>query len=247
MTADSACQVKISYFPIEAAAEKVRLTLVMCGKEFEDNRVVFQDWGAYKPQTPYGQMPVMDITESDGTKKTFAQSDAMMRYIAARFDESGTLFPKDPEQLLLVEEVIGLSGDFARAWSPAIYLSMGFHEGMGHPKEWAEKDAVVKAMREKWVSDPDKLAKFMGFYAGKLEASGGPYFTGANITIADLVVLAQLRYFIKGVADNVPSDCLNKYTVVMKWMKTMMNDTKINAWYKGGEDAWFKGGFDAQF
>ena len=34
--------IKVTYFNIAGAAEKVRLALVMCGKEFQDERINFQ-------------------------------------------------------------------------------------------------------------------------------------------------------------------------------------------------------------
>lgn len=84
-------QITLTYFNIEAAAEKVRLALVMTGTEFEDKRINFDEWGALKPTTPYGQLPLMTVTSADGTTKTFAQSVAMMRWVARKFDATNTL------------------------------------------------------------------------------------------------------------------------------------------------------------
>lgn len=51
----------------------------------------------------------------------------------------------------------------------------------------------------------ESLPKFMEFFTRKLQATGA-FFCGDKATIADLQILAQLRYFTKGVADHVPAD-----------------------------------------
>ena len=52
----------------------------MTGTEFEDNRLAFPNWAEFKPKTPYGQMPVMEITEN-GETRMIGQSMAQMFYV----------------------------------------------------------------------------------------------------------------------------------------------------------------------
>lgn len=218
-------KVKLTYFGIEAAAEKVRLALVMCNKEFEDERIDFAAWGARKASTPYGQLPIMDI---DG--KVFAQSGAMMRWAARKYDGSGKLYPTDADQMMLVEEMIGLLEDMARAWAPALYLGMGMHQNFGHPEDWPAKADTVKALREKFLAET--LPRFVGYFVSHIEKNGNQFLTGADVTIADLMVLAQLRYFTKGVADHVPVDSLEKYPAIIAYMSRLYEVPQIKAWYK---------------
>jgi glutathione S-transferase len=70
--------IKLTYFNIQGAAEKVRLALVLKGVEFEDERVSFDQWSELKPKTKFGQLPMMTIGETE-----VAQSDAMLRYVAS--------------------------------------------------------------------------------------------------------------------------------------------------------------------
>eukprot|EP00933_Yihiella_yeosuensis_P048276 TRINITY_DN4438_c1_g2_i1.p1 TRINITY_DN4438_c1_g2~~TRINITY_DN4438_c1_g2_i1.p1 ORF type:complete len:228 (-),score=58.01 TRINITY_DN4438_c1_g2_i1:142-825(-) len=223
-------KITLTYFNIEAAAEKARLALVMTGTEFEDKRVSFEEWGALKPTTPYGQLPIMEVTNDDGSKQVFAQSVAMMRWAAAKFDPERTLYPADPDKMLEVEEMIGLSDDMARAWTPCLYMGMGDrHTNFGHPAEWPQKAETVKALREKFLSE--QLPTFMKFFSQKLEKTGA-FFCGDKPTIADLQILVQLRYFTKGVADHVPADCLSPYTTVTAWIDRMLAIPQLKAWYK---------------
>ena len=78
---------KLTYFNIEAAAEKVRLALVLTSTPFEDVRIQFPEWGGMKPTTKYGVLPIMEV---DG--KEMHQSMAQLRYVASLGD--GSLLPK---------------------------------------------------------------------------------------------------------------------------------------------------------
>jgi len=220
--------VKLSYFNIEGLAEKVRLTLAVTGTPFEDFRFSFEDWPNVKPTTPFGQVPLLEVTLEDGSKKAFAQSNAMMRYVARKFDKTGTLYPADAEQSVVVEEMVGLVDDLTKTWNPCKYLNMGQHTNYGHPAEWAGKDDTVRALREKFVAEG--LPRFMGYFTAKLESTGA-FLCGANVTIADLMLLAQLRYFASGTADNVPKDCLDAYPQVTAWMGRMYAIPEIKAKY----------------
>jgi len=221
-------KIKLTYFNIEAAAEKVRLALVMTGTEFEDNRLSFEEWQPLKPSTPYGQLPIMEITGEDGTTQTVAQSDAMMRWVCRKFDATNTLLPTDPDELMKVEEVIGLFGDFSRAWQPNLYIGMR-HMMYGYPEEWPEKAAKVQEMRTNFLAT--EMPKYMEFFKAKLEKTGA-FLCGDKPTMADLMCLAQMRYFTKGVADHVPGDCLAPYPVITAWMDRMHAVPQIKAWYK---------------
>lgn len=219
---------KLTYFGIEAAAEKVRLAFTMTGTPFEDNRINFEQWGPLKPTTPYGQLPILEV---DG--KVYSQSYAMLRYAGKLGD--GSLYPVDKQ--MEIDEVVGLHEDMARAFSPALYVGMR-PAYLGH--NFADDDAgkaakteKTKEMREKFLAE--ELPKFMGFLAGILEKSSGPYFCGDKVTIADLCILPQLRYFTKGVADFIPKDVMEKddasFKKVMAWINTMMEVPQIKEWY----------------
>ena len=97
--------IKLTYFNIQGVAEKVRLALVLAGIPFVDERVPFDKWGALKPTTPYGQLPLMEINGG----KPIAQSEAMLRYVGSLATAKGVpLYPTaDPDRLLAIEEAGG--------------------------------------------------------------------------------------------------------------------------------------------
>lgn len=58
----AASKPRLTYFPIEAVAEKVRLAFVVTGTDFDDVRVKMgsEEWKSLKPKTPNGQLPVLE-------------------------------------------------------------------------------------------------------------------------------------------------------------------------------------------
>ncbi|XP_047521484.1 glutathione S-transferase 2-like [Pieris napi] len=84
--------VKYYYFPVKALGESVRLLLAYGGQDFEDKRISEEDWPAFKPSTPFGQMPVLEI---DG--KAYAQSTALSRYLGRKYGLSGANAEEDLE------------------------------------------------------------------------------------------------------------------------------------------------------
>merc|ERR1712118_86554 len=53
--------IKLTYFGIEGAAEKVRLALHIGKMAFEDERIDRDAWADLKPKTKFGQLPLMTI------------------------------------------------------------------------------------------------------------------------------------------------------------------------------------------
>ncbi|CAE8606870.1 unnamed protein product [Polarella glacialis] len=128
-----------------------------------------------------------------------------------------------------IDEVLALSDDLARAWSYPLYIGMK-PGNLGHAFASDEdKTAKTKEMREKFLAE--EMPKFMGFYTKALEKSGGPFFCGQKVTIADLQILPQLRYYSRGVADFVPANTLEPFPVVTAWIARMLEVPQIKAWY----------------
>ncbi|CAH2093201.1 unnamed protein product [Euphydryas editha] len=85
-------KVVLHYFPVKALGEVVRLLLTYGDQEFEDHRIPMEEWPAFKPSTPFGQMPVLEI---DGKK--YAQSLAIARYLARKYGLNGQDIEEDFE------------------------------------------------------------------------------------------------------------------------------------------------------
>jgi len=218
-------KVKVTYFNMEATAERLRLALVMTNTPFEDERIEMKDWSALKPTLKYKQVPAMEV---DGEK--MYQSQAMLRFIG-RLDD-GSLYPQDPKKAYKIDMMLGLCDDFIKAFIPSCYLeysgSMN-HTTFGYPEDWPEKGETVKAVREKFIKEI--LPVHMEYLSDALKAGGSKFVCGDTVTIADLQWYPELRYFLKGVEAHIPADCLNAYPEVIAYIERMLEVPQIKEWY----------------
>lgn len=216
--------VKLTYFPIEGAGEKIRLALKLSGVDFEDERIGGAAWQERKASTKYGQMPILTV---DGVEKY--QSTAQLKYVARRFNPA--LYPSDDiEAQFKIDEAICLVEDLQRLWQPCFYVSM-YPARFGHPADISDeaKGAIIQPMRERFVAE--SLPQMMGFVKQMLADNGGAFLAGPNVTIADCVAVPQLRFFMRGVADHVPVTCLDEHTEVVEYINRFMAIPEIAAHY----------------
>ena len=225
MSAMTEPTIKVTYFNIEGAAEKVRLALTLVGLKFEDERIAFQDWPALKPTLPNGQMPVMVVND-----KMHSQSPAMMRWIARQGD--GSLYPTDNSDLCMdIDTLIGLHDDDSRAFGPALYINM-MPQKYGYSSDFAsteEGKALVKSLRNSYMEND--FPRYMEHLSKAVTASGGPFLCGAKPTLADLFWLPRIRQLSSGVLEHISTDAVDKYPQVTAWRDALMTVPEIKAWY----------------
>ncbi|CAH1639317.1 unnamed protein product [Spodoptera littoralis] len=131
------------YFPIKALGESVRLLLAYGGEGFEDHRIDLDDWPKFKPNTPFGQMPVIEF---DG--KQYAQSIAIARYLGNKYGLTGDTL----EDNLEIDQNVYLINDLRIKAASAHY----------------EKDEVIKEQKYKELSKgafPDSLEMLNALFA----------------------------------------------------------------------------------
>ncbi|GMS94966.1 hypothetical protein PENTCL1PPCAC_17141 [Pristionchus entomophagus] len=78
---------KLSYFDIRGLGEVARQLLHLSGNPFEDDRIQMEDWERRKKDTPFGQLPVLEV---DGMP--LATSLAINRFLAKKFREHPLFF-----------------------------------------------------------------------------------------------------------------------------------------------------------
>ncbi|CAF4878564.1 unnamed protein product [Pieris macdunnoughi] len=76
--------VVLYYFPFKGLGEGLRMLLSYGGQKFEDHRVPKDQWPEFKPKTPFGQMPVLEING-----KKYSQTLAMSRYLGRKYGIAG--------------------------------------------------------------------------------------------------------------------------------------------------------------
>ncbi|WAR25196.1 GST7-like protein [Mya arenaria] len=171
---------KLTYFNVRGRAELARYLFAAAGQDYDDNRIQRDTWPALKPNTKFGQLPLLEV---DG--KPLAQSYAIARFLARELGLSG----KGSWEAALCDEVLELTGDLLKE-----IIKYRF-----------ETDETKKQELQKNLSDV-VFPRFLGFFEKTLEENGA-YLVGNGLTVADLAVLAILDTPLRsmpGLLDNTP-------------------------------------------
>lgn len=119
--------------------------------------------------------------------QVFAQSGALARFAAKK----AGLFPRDDEAAMRVDELVETVAEFM------VKCPQGGDA------------AAKKAARAEYVASG--FPKYLGFFSRRLAASGGPFLTGAALTLADLDLFAVLHSIRSGGWDHVEPAALDAF------------------------------------
>lgn len=153
---------KLTYFKGKGRAEVCRQILAAADQPFDDVRLEREKWMELKPNTPFGQLPLLEFDDT-----LLAQSNAMARLLAKRFDLAGKT---DVEQAV-ADMIVDSNEDMARPLLAATF----------------EPDEAKKAeMKKKFVADV--LPKYLENMEKLLKSNGGGdgYLVGDGLTWADI-------------------------------------------------------------
>jgi len=177
------------------------LLLAEAGVKYTDKRVEFKDWGALKPTTPLGSLPLY----TDKTGVTLCQSAAIARYIAAENGLHGASNIERGQIDMYVDTLLELMD---------IFIDACFHDP-------AMKDARLVELQTKIDNVFPVLEKVVA------KNSGG-FYVGNKVSLADIVsyaVVDGLGLEAQGKLDKYPA--LQKHTTMVRnrpkiqqWEKT---------------------------
>jgi len=153
---------RLHYFNLRGRAETSRLIFAAAGQKYDDIRYEHEQWPAYKPETPLGQMPVLEF---NGTK--IPQSISIARFLAKQFNLAG----KDNLEQVKVDAVVDTINDLV-----AVFIKTR-HE----PDETKKEELAKKFQTEELPKHLQNLENLR-----KLYGNNGPFFVGNNLTWADL-------------------------------------------------------------
>jgi len=163
---------KLIYFNSRGRAEPIRMLFALADVDYEDVRLDHgENWQAYKPKTPLGQVPVLEI---DGVH--LGQSKAIARYLAHEFKLCGHNKLESAKADMLVDGVDDL----------------GTHMRPMHREKDPEKKKELLATLTK-----DHIEPFLNRYEHFLKESGKGYFINDQITWADLFIFDGLQKWEK--------------------------------------------------
>lgn len=177
-------QLTLTYFDFHGGrGEPARLAFAIGGIAFEDRRFAGAEFPQIRKTTPLGQVPTLHV---DGVQIT--QSDAITRYAG----KLAGLYPTDPYQALLCDEVLGVVEDANNKMGPTYGMS----------------GDALKAARTALAEGP--LPMYLRWMESALQAHGGEYFADGRLTVADLKVFVYVRGLNSGRLDHIPADLVQQ-------------------------------------
>ncbi len=198
--------IRLTYFDIDGGrAEPIRLVLSIAGIEFEDRRITFQDFFSLADILPLGCVPILEM---DG--ETWTQCNPLIRF----FGKKAGLYPDDPWQAYLCDEVMDIMEDLSHALGKTFGLE-------GDALKQARED-IAAGMFTKALRLLDK----------RLQAAGGEYFADNRMTVADLKVFEFVRMLSAGFLDHIPADLAEKVApTITKHMQRVAADPGVKSYY----------------
>ncbi len=177
-------QLKITYFDMHGGrAEPVRLALAIGNISFEDHRFSYPEFADIRKNTPFGQVPVLEV---DGVQIT--QCDSMLRYAG----KLAGLYPEDAYQALLCDEVMYVVEEAG--------VKMGPTYRMAGEEQKVARLALVNG----------HIPVYLRWLEKQLLARGGDYFADHRLTVADLKVFIDVRTLNSGRLDHIPADLVQQ-------------------------------------
>jgi glutathione S-transferase len=197
---------RLTYFDLSGGrAEPIRIALHAAGVDFDDYRIGFPKFLELQKELPFGCVPVLDIEDQPVT-----QSNAILRY-AGRL---AGLYPEGALQALYCDEAMDAIEDTNHYLGPTFGL---------------QGDAL-KAAREQVVER--RLSVFLPGLAKLLARGGGRYFADRRLTVADLKVFVQTRWFRSGQLDHIPTDLVDSLApALVEHQARIEADPVVTAYY----------------
>ncbi len=179
---------KLTYFNVPGRVAGLRIMMFrIFGKGgWEDERVEFKDWPSMKPTLPLQFLPL--LTLPDG--RTVHQADAMERWAG----KLAGLYPSDPDEALFVDEMISTVYE-ARAKAP-------------RPSSVVTKEMLPDLWKE---FTEGTMRTFFDFIQDRV---AGPFFRGAELTVADLTLFMLVTTFVNGEIPFVPSSYIDGWPAI---------------------------------
>ncbi|XP_031347517.1 glutathione S-transferase-like [Photinus pyralis] len=171
---------KLTYCPVKALAEPIRLLMSYGNIEFEDFRFDMDDWPQIKATTPFGQVPVLEFK---GT--TAYQSIAICRYLAKQVKLTGANDIEDLEIDAVVDTVMDLRTKIV--------------------EYFYEEDAAVKERRRKPLFE-----ETLPFYMKRMEAAAKKnksHLAAGKLTWADVHFVGIVDYLSFMIGRDLLADC----------------------------------------
>lgn len=195
---------RLIYFDFAGSrGEECRIALHLAGVDFDDIRVPSTEWPGLKPQTPFGSLPVLELTG----QPPLAQSNAILVYIGRKYG----LHPKDDLEAAYHEALMDYVEDLRHNVGPILRIT---------------DDAQKRTARE-------ELARhYLPAWGTNVERQLGnhPFVGGDQLHVVDLKLYMIVRWFISGTVDDVPTTVFDHCPKLKRIYERVSEHSGVRAW-----------------
>ena len=195
---------KLYYFNVKGRAENTRFVFAQAGVPYEDIRLTGEQWAEFKPKTPYGAMPVLEV---DG--KMLAGSGPIVRYVAEQHGLAGSNAFENAD----IASIIDVVNDLAQKLIPVFY----------------EKDETRKTELKKELEETH-FPRYLGTLEKRATSNNSVdgWIYGPKVTYADFGVyriIDIINHLMCGYdLDKYPAlkklrESVEKLPAIAKWLK----------------------------
>ena len=168
---------RLHWHPLSGHSHRARLMLALLDLEFDlieiDLQKGAQNAPAFLQLNPFGQVPVL---ESEG--EVVADSNAILVYLAIRYDTSGRWYPRDPIGAAMVQRWLSVAAGKLAAGPMTARLAVVF----GLPVDLAKAQAGAASL----------------FAVMDAELAGMPFLAARHPTIADVALYTYTAHAPEG-------------------------------------------------
>ena len=196
---------KLYYFDAPVSrGEECRLAFHLANVDFEDVRLSREEWLAFKPRTPFGHVPVLEI---EG-RPALAEANAILVFIGRKHD----LHPSDAFEAARHEALMSHVEDLRATVVPTMRMA-------DEAEKKRAREALSRDYLPTWARDTEK------------QLGDGPFFAGNKLNVVDLKLHLIVRWIASGSLDHVPATLFAGCTKLMRLNDAVRDDPRIKAWY----------------
>ena len=181
----------------------IRVCFNHAGIDWKDNRVSYQDFVAAKKEGKFPTgLPILKLVNG----REITQSCAILRYAGKLCG----LYPEDPLKAMVCDSILDTLTDLMAKAPQA-----------SSPEE-------KKKLREEYAAG--RMKSYMSQLTSMVEAEGGKFCLGNELTIADLHLIFVTGCIATGEFDYVPAEYLDGFPKLKELNTTIMQHAIVTKW-----------------
>ncbi|KAJ3043960.1 hypothetical protein HDV00_003487 [Rhizophlyctis rosea] len=178
MAEKSTPKFELIYFKIWGLGEIPRLVFECAGVEFVNSTLEWNHWMAEeKAKAPFHKLPLLKVTQDNGSVLTLAQSQAIVRYLGKNFGLAGETLEDQAQADMILEEYMDFTFAYLRKF--------GFPDVKDNIKDRPQVESFLTSTVLPFIKSHER------FLASSNSAG---HYVGNSITIADIAAYQTLNW-----------------------------------------------------